>query len=31
MTRTRADDPKAPNIRPLIGELTTQLVPWLLG
>ena len=31
MTRTRADDPKAPNMRPLIGELTTQLVPWLLG
>ena len=31
MTRTWADDPKAPNMRPLIGELTTQLVPWLLG
>ena len=31
MTRSRADDPKAPNNRPLIGELTTLLVPWLQG
>jgi beta-lactamase class A len=31
MTRTQADDPKAPNNRALIGELTTQLTPWLLG
>lgn len=31
MTRSRADDPKAANIRPLIGELTTLLLPSLLG
>ncbi len=31
MTRSQADDPKAANNRPLIGELTTQLTPWLLG
>lgn len=30
MTRSQADDPKAPNMRPLIGELATLLVPWLL-
>ena len=31
MTRSQADDPDAPNNRPLIGELTALLVPWLLG
>jgi beta-lactamase class A len=31
MTRSRANDPKAPNNRPLIGEVTSLLVPWLLG
>ena len=31
MTRSQANDPKAPNNRPLIGELTTLLMPWLLG
>ena len=31
MTRTQGDDPKAPNNRPLIGELTTLLLPWLIG
>ncbi len=31
MTRSSGDDPKAPNNRPLIGELATLLVPWLLG
>jgi beta-lactamase class A len=31
MTRSQADDPKAPNNRPLIGEVTSLLVPWLLG
>ncbi len=31
MTRTSGDNPKAPNNRPLIGELATLLVPWLLG
>lgn len=31
MTRTQTDDPNAPNNRPLIGELTKLLVPWLLG
>lgn len=30
MTRSRADDPKAAGLRPLIGELTTLLVPSLL-
>jgi beta-lactamase class A len=30
MTRTAGDDPKAPNNRPLIGELTTLLIPELL-
>ena len=31
MTRSQANDPKAANNRSLIGELTTQLTPWLLG
>lgn len=31
MTRTRSDDPKAPNNRALIGELTTLLLPWLIS
>jgi beta-lactamase class A len=31
MTRSQADDPKAPNNRALIGEVTALLVPWLLG
>ena len=31
MTRSQANDPKAANNRPLIGELTTLLTPWLLG
>jgi len=31
MTRTSGDDPKAPNNRAAIIELTTLLVPWLLG
>jgi beta-lactamase class A len=31
MTRSRADDPKAPNNRALIGEVTALLMPWLLG
>ena len=31
MTRTRSDDPKAPNNRPLIGELSALLLPWLIG
>lgn len=31
MSRSKADDPKAPNNRPLIGEVATLLVPWLLG
>ncbi|WP_019969740.1 class A beta-lactamase [Mycobacterium sp. 141] len=30
MTRSRADDPEAANLRPLIGELTALLVPSLL-
>lgn len=30
MTRSRADDPKAANLRPLIGELTALVVPSLL-
>jgi beta-lactamase class A len=30
MTRSRADDPKAVNLRPLIGELTALVVPSLL-
>ncbi len=31
MTRSQANDPKAANNRALIGEITTLLVPWLLG
>jgi beta-lactamase class A len=31
MTRSQADDPKAENLRPLIGELTTLVVPALLA
>jgi beta-lactamase class A len=31
MTRSASDDPKAPNMRPLIGELATLLIPALLG
>jgi len=31
MTRSKANDPKAANNRPLIGELTTLLIPELLG
>jgi beta-lactamase class A len=31
MTRSQADDPKAPNNRTLIGEVASLLVPWLLG
>ena len=31
MTRSQANDPKAANNRSLIGELTTLLMPWLLG
>jgi beta-lactamase class A len=30
MTRSRVNDPKAENLRPLIGELTTLLLPELL-
>lgn len=29
MTRTASDDPKAENLRPLIGELTKQIVSTL--
>jgi beta-lactamase class A len=31
MTRTRTDDPKAPNNRPLIGEVTTLVMPSLIN
>ncbi len=31
MTRSQADDPTAPNNRPLIGEVASTIVPWLLG
>ncbi len=31
MTRSRTDDPKAPNDRALVGEITSLVVPWLLG
>jgi beta-lactamase class A len=31
MTRSQANDPKAQNLRPLIGELTTLLLPELLA
>jgi hypothetical protein len=30
MTRSRTDDPKAENLRPLIGELTNLALPWLI-
>ncbi len=30
MTRSAADDPKADALRPLIGELTTLVLPYLL-
>jgi beta-lactamase class A len=30
MTRSQTDDPKAPNLRPLIGELTAAVLPMLL-
>jgi beta-lactamase class A len=31
MTRSQANDPKAANNRPLIGEVAKLLTPWLLG
>ncbi len=31
LTRSRSDDPKAPNNRALIGDVTAAVVPWLLG
>ncbi len=31
MTRSQSDDPKATNNRALIGEVTSVVVPWLLG
>jgi beta-lactamase class A len=31
MTRSRGDDPKAENLRPLIGEITAFALPWLTG
>jgi beta-lactamase class A len=31
MTRSQSDDPKAANLRPLIGEVTTLVLPYLLG
>jgi beta-lactamase class A len=31
MTRSQADDPKAENLRPLIGELTALVLPTLLA
>lgn len=31
MARSRSDDPKAENLQPLIAEVTTVTVPWLLG
>jgi beta-lactamase class A len=31
MTRSQVNDPKAVNLRPLIGELTTLLIPELLA
>jgi beta-lactamase class A len=30
MTRSQANDPKAQNLRPLIGELTTLVLPAML-
>lgn len=29
MTKSRSDDPKAPNLRPLIGELATLVLPYV--
>jgi beta-lactamase class A len=31
MTRSQTDDPKAQDLRPLIGELTTLVLPYLTG
>ena len=31
MTRSRTDDPKAENLRPLIGELATVVLPYVSG
>lgn len=31
MTRSQTDDPRAENLRPLIGELTTLVLPYLRG
>ena len=31
MTRSQTDDPKAENLRPLIGEVTTLVLPTLIG
>ena len=31
MTRSQADDPKAENLRPMIGELTTLVLPTLMA
>ena len=31
LTRSQADDPKAENMRPLIGELTALVMPTLLA
>jgi beta-lactamase class A len=29
MTRSQVNDPNAQNMRPLIGELTTLVLPWV--
>jgi beta-lactamase class A len=31
MTRSQANDPKAENLRPLIADVTTLALPWLIG
>jgi len=31
MTRSQTDDPKAQNLRPLVAELTTLVLPYLTG
>jgi beta-lactamase class A len=31
MTRSESHDPGAAGLRPLIGELTTLAVPWLIN
>jgi hypothetical protein len=31
MTRSRTDDPEAANLRPLIGELATLVLPYVSG